>query len=85
MLFNILIQPAEGVIDATMEHQFSGSFLDLFRRNLIQESNRVVVHHSPKMWVQVGEKGNDLWMPRPPEVLSQRAKSFMKMIGRACH
>jgi hypothetical protein len=61
-----------------VEYQLRGSFLDLFRCDLIQKCNRIVINLAPEMWVQVGEEAKDFWMPCPPEILSQRKKPFMK-------
>ena len=84
-MFSIILQPPEGVIDSTVYHQLRGPFLNLFWCDLIEKGKRVTVHVTPEIWVQVTEKADDLWVPRPPEVLSQGIESSVKMAIWACH
>jgi hypothetical protein len=44
-----------------------------------------MVNLPPKMRVQVSEEADDLRMPRPPEILSQGAKTIMEIDFRTFH
>ena len=85
LLAHILVQAAEGVVDAAVEHQFRGALFHLLRGDLVQEGDGVVLHLAPEMRIQVGEDADDLGMPRPPQVVRQRAQAFVKVPARLCH
>ena len=82
---DIFIEPPEGIVYTAVEHQLRGAFLNLSRGDLIHEGNRVMFNLSPDMRVQVGEDAYDLWMPCPPEVISQSPETFMKIDVHVCH
>ena len=85
VLFDIFIQPPEGMVDTAVEHQFGGAFLHLFRGDLLQEGDRVVLDLAPECWVQIREDADNLRMPCPLEVVCQCTKTFVKMVDRFCH
>ena len=66
MLFNVFIQPPEGVVYPAVKHEFRCPVLHLFMADLIQESNGIVIHFPPEMRIQVGEDADNFRMPRPP-------------------
>jgi hypothetical protein len=85
ILFHIFIQPPEGVVYPAMQYKLGRPLLNLLWCDLMEKGYRVMVNLPPKMRVQVSEEADDLRMPRPPEILSQGAKTIMEIDFRTFH
>ena len=67
------LQPLADFIEADrrdyMAHE--GLFFQISRRHFCQEGERVMVHFTPQIGIQVPEQRNGIRVPAPPEVACQ--------------
>ena len=69
---HVLLQPAIGLADAAIEHQFRGPHFQPFGGELRKQGDRVVVQLPPADGVEVAEEVDHLGVPAPPQVSCQR-------------
>ena len=78
----IFLQPAVGVIDAAIEHQFGGPHFQPLGREFRQQRDRVVVQLPPADRVQIAKQVDDFRTPGPPKVASHRDAFVVQRLRR---
>ena len=68
---HVFLQPAIGLIDAAVEHQFGRPHLQPLGRELREQGDGVVVELPPADGVEVAEEVDDLGVPTPPQISGQ--------------
>ncbi len=74
----VLLQATIGVVDAALKRQLRHPLLDPFRRQLLQERDRVVVALAPQHGIDLAEDAGGLAIPAPPEILRQRHEALAR-------
>ena len=78
----VLLQPAKMVVDPAVQHHFGGPRRQPLRRELAQQSDRIVIQLPPTDRVQVSEQAVDFGMPSPPKVVGQGTALVVNRLGR---
>ena len=64
----IFLLAAIGVINAAVQHQFSGAAFQLRERNLRQQRDGIVVQFAETHRIQIAEQAGGIVVPAPPQV-----------------
>ena len=78
----VLLEPAVGLVDPAVEHQFRGAGLEPLGGELGQQGDRVVVELPPADRVELPKHVGDLGMPAPPEVAGQGRALGVEVLRR---
>ena len=81
-LGHVFLQPAVGLVDAAVEHQFGGPHFQPFGRELRKQGDRVVVQLPPADRVEIAEEVDHFGVPTPPQVSGQRDALFVEGFRR---
>lgn len=68
----ILLQPAIGLVDSALQHEFHGPRMKFLRPEFGQQCNRVMIQRSPTDGVNVLKQSDHFRAPCPRQVLGQR-------------
>ena len=73
----ILALAAIGIVDAAVQHQFTGAPFHHGQRNLRKQGDRIVIELPPAHRIEVAEQTAGVVVPTPPQVARQRPQPFL--------
>ena len=74
----ILLKAAIGVVDAAVQRQLRGPFLELVDRDLLQQGHGIVVERAPEDRIELAKEAGRVGVPAPPEILRERAQPLVR-------
>ena len=78
----IFLHPPVGLVDSAVEYEFGGSGIESLRRELREESDRVVVELPPADGIEVAKEVRHLGVPAPPQIAGQGHTLGVERLGR---
>ena len=79
---HVFLEPAVGLIDPAVEHEFGGTGFQPLGCELRQQGDRVVVELPPADRVELPEEIGHFRMPAPPEVAGQGHALLVELLRR---
>ena len=74
----IFEQATVSIVDAAMQHQFTGARLQFRQREFAQQRNWIVIQLIPSHRIQIKEQSNGIVIPAPPQIARQRPQPLLR-------